>query len=198
MHFVITVWLHKCCHALQIIYINIYEVFTKSSNLDTFTLSAFTLHMYVCIYHMWLDLQKLIVSPKTESSFFLPKTHKDTSIHYQVLLPKWSSLGWSASAGCAFSVHWQSVWMVWVLNGALGGGLVAGKRSMKKCQTKVNMWNRPWYGPHRAHNQLKWWLRDSTTELYGHTQSFTFPPLPPIVELTWCYHLGAHLSEKPI
>ena len=26
---------------------------------------------------------------------------------------------------------------------------------------KVKRWNRPWYGPHRAHNQLKWWLRDS-------------------------------------
>jgi len=50
---------------------------------------------------------------------------------------------------------------------------------MKKCQRKVNKWNRPWYGPHRAHNQLKWWLRDSRG-LYSAPQSFTvtLSPLP--------------------
>jgi len=54
---------------------------------------------------------------------------------------------------------------------------MAGKGFMKICQRKVNKWNIPWYGPHRAHNQLKWWLRySSTTKPYSDTQSFTFPP----------------------
>ena len=63
-------------------------------------------------------------------------------------------------------------------NGREAGGQMAGKGFMKKCQTKVNKWNRPWYGPHRARNQLEWWIRDSRG-LYSAPQSFTvtFNPL---------------------
>ena len=57
-------------------------------------------------------------------------------------------------------------------NGREAGGRMAGKGFMKKCQRKVNKWNRPWYGPHRAHNQLKWWLRNSRG-LYSAPRSFT-------------------------
>jgi len=64
-------------------------------------------------------------------------------------------------------------------NGRVAGGWIAGKGFMKKCQTKVKRWNRPWYGPHRAHNQLKWWLRD-TRGLNSAPRSFTVThsPLP--------------------
>ena len=57
-------------------------------------------------------------------------------------------------------------------NGREVEGRVAGKGFMKKCQTKVKRWNRPWYWPHRAHNQLKWWQRDSRS-LYSTPQNFT-------------------------
>ena len=43
----------------------------------------------------------------------------DTSIHYQVSLPKWSSLEWAASAGYFFPAHWWSARVVWVFDGAL-------------------------------------------------------------------------------
>jgi len=49
------------------------------------------------------------------------------------------------------------------------------KGFMKKCQRKMNRWNRPWYGPHRAHNQIAKRSLFSTTKLYSHTQSSTFP-----------------------
>ena len=64
-------------------------------------------------------------------------------------------------------------------NGREAGGQMVGKGFMKKCQTKVKRWNRPWYEPHRAHNQLKWWLRDSRG-LYSTPRSFTVThsPLP--------------------
>ena len=60
-------------------------------------------------------------------------------------------------------------------NGREVGGWMAGKGFMKKCQVK--RWNRPWCGPHRAHNQLKWWLKDSRG-LYSAPQSFTVTPSP--------------------
>jgi len=64
-------------------------------------------------------------------------------------------------------------------NGREVGGQMGGEGLMKKCQRKVNKWNRPWYGPHRAHNQLKWWLRESRG-LYSVPQSVTVTlnPLP--------------------
>jgi len=71
-------------------------------------------------------------------------------------------------------------------NGREAGGWLAGKGFMKKCQRKVKRWNRPWYGPHRAHNQLKWWLRDSRS-LYSAPRSFivTFNPVPSHQSTPW-------------
>jgi len=63
-------------------------------------------------------------------------------------------------------------------NGRVAGGRIAGKGFVKECQVKVKRWNRPWYGPHRAHNQLKWWLRDSRG-LYSTPRSFTVTHFSP-------------------
>ena len=64
-------------------------------------------------------------------------------------------------------------------NGRKAGGWMAGKGFMKNVRGRWTSWNRPWYGPHRAHNQLKWWVRDSRG-LYSAPQSFivTINPLP--------------------
>ena len=63
------------------------------------------------------------------------------------------------------SIRWAQQW-------ERGGGPDGRHGAYEKCQRKVNKWNRPWYGPHRAHNQLKWWLRDSRG-LYSALRSFT-------------------------
>ena len=60
-----------------------------------------------------------LIAHDRKFNFFV--TNTDTSIHYQVSLPKWRSLGWSASAGCFFPAHWRFVRAVWVHHGALVG-----------------------------------------------------------------------------
>ena len=60
--------------------------------------------------------------------------HKGKSIHYQVSLPKWSNLEWSASAGCFFLAHCWSVRVVWVL----GGALVRRQRTMCDCKALLS------------------------------------------------------------
>ena len=57
--------------------------------------------------------------PLQEVHFFDTNRKKDTSMHYQVSLPKWSSFELPASTGCFSPAHWQSVRVVWVLEGAL-------------------------------------------------------------------------------
>ena len=68
-----------------------------------------------------------------------------------------------------------------VVSGELNNGREAGGRmGLWKNVRKVNKWNRPWYGPHRAHNQLKWWLRDSRGLYYEalESHSILYGPKP--------------------
>ena len=147
-------------------------------------------------FKIWLDLQNVVLSPMTGSSIFCHK-HQETSIHYQVSLPKWSSPKWSAFTGCFSLAHWQSIQVAWVLNGALV------RRQRIVCDFKA-----PWS-----------WMKTSTIILTDYELSVTYikvystsspssdiflwipyspysPRCPPIIELTWYYHLRANLGEK--
>ena len=75
------------------------------------SVTAYAIYKCDWIYENW--------SYRPWQEVHISRKYKDTSIHFQVSLPNWVSLEWSASAGCFFPTIWQLVRAVLVHHGAL-------------------------------------------------------------------------------
>jgi len=68
---------------------------------------------------MWLDLQKLVLSPMT-GSLILSHKHKAWWMHYQISLPQTTTVKGSAFSSCFFQALWRALRAVCGLDRASG------------------------------------------------------------------------------